>query len=178
MMSSGKKRCYVHHKKFLNESLTQIKNTLEFIRVIRKDPGSPEESQRKALAHAQSIEAVCWSPHSHISTDIYQRIMAAKTQELCCMLLRNALFTVDVTQLCHFDPRVARQPVQPPLLVPVFLAQGSRLENGWPGFPTLDLESIGAFGSEPRDVYAGLGPFEGGGADLESYFEGGSHTRS
>jgi hypothetical protein len=170
MIPTGTKRSYIHRKKYLNESVAQIKVVLEFIRLARKDPGSPESSHKVALEHAQSIEAVCWSPHSRLTADVYQRIMAAKTQELCRMLLRNALPTIDLAQLSRIDPRLAEDPAPPPLPVPVFPTAANSLEGGWPGdFPALETEG---FDSELRDMHAGLSPFEGSGADHEPYFRG------
>ena len=50
-------------------------------------------SEQKAQQHAQEIEAVCWSPHSKISSTDYEKLMNAKTNELCHMLMKKYLRT-------------------------------------------------------------------------------------
>jgi hypothetical protein len=117
-MNTQGKRSYIPRKKYLNDSIVQIKSTLEFIRLTRKDSGSAEQSHKAAVAHAQSIEAVCWSPHSRLSADGYQRIMAAKTQELCWTLLRTAITSLDLAQLQRLGPQLLEPVVAPPRVIP------------------------------------------------------------
>jgi hypothetical protein len=69
------------------------------VRAIRREPGSPDDLQRSAIAHAELIAAACYSPHLHVSADSYQRLMAAKTQEVCVAILRSSIPPETVVQL-------------------------------------------------------------------------------
>lgn len=64
----------------MKDSAPQVKGTLEFIRLARKDPGSPEQSHKATVAQTQSIAAVWWPAYSRLSVEDSRRIMAAKTQ--------------------------------------------------------------------------------------------------
>jgi hypothetical protein len=130
-MSAAAKRSYIPRKKYLNESIVQIKSTLEFIRLTRKDSGSPEQSHRAAVGPAQSIEAVCWSPHSRLSAEGYQRIMAAKTQELCWTLLRGAITSLDLAQFQRLGPRLLEPVVVPPRAIPHPILPSVPREDAW-----------------------------------------------
>lgn len=116
------KRNYIRRKKFLNESMSEIKATLEFIRFARGEKVGTGDSQREAMLHAQAIEAVCWSPHSRLSSDSYQKLMAAKTHELCGTILKKSLPSLDMTQLQKLSsmllPERAKTP-QPTLPIPI-----------------------------------------------------------
>jgi hypothetical protein len=123
--------------------VAKVKSVLEFIQRVRKDPESPESLQKKALSHAQSIEAVCWFPHSRNSPEDYERLMTVKTHELCYVLLRNAFPNICFRQLFHRDPR----PEEPrKVSLPIFPNQQ---ESEWtfefPGFgtePIIPFEEI------------------------------------
>jgi hypothetical protein len=160
-MNATSKRSYIHRKKYLNESITQIKSTLEFIHLARNDSASPEESHKAALAHAQSIEAVCWSPHSHLTAEDYQRIMAAKTQELCWTLIRTAILSLDREQLQRLGPRLLEPAAAPPRAIPlpVFSVAPGPPDEPWQPEPwELDMRPVLG---EAREFGQDLSPFEG-----------------
>ena len=118
------KRNYIRRKKYLNDCIAKIKATFDFIRIMRREKVAPGESERFAMGHAQAIEAVCWSPHSHLSAESYQKLMAAKTQELCRTLLKKSLPALDMTQLQRLSttlvPDRPHTP-QPSLPMPILL---------------------------------------------------------
>lgn len=84
------KRNYIRRKKYLNDSANQIKATLKIIQAAKGEPFTEQNLQRIAYSHAQAIEAVCWSPHSKLSAEGYQKLMNAKTTELCHMFLKKS----------------------------------------------------------------------------------------
>ncbi|KAH0789584.1 hypothetical protein GPJ56_006550 [Histomonas meleagridis] len=67
--------------------------------MVRGTTISPQDCQNQAENHAQTIEAVCWSPHSKISALDYQKLMNAKTQELCWTLLKKSLPPFKIQQI-------------------------------------------------------------------------------
>jgi hypothetical protein len=161
MSSPPPKRNYICRKKYLNESVKEIKEVLEFIRLSGKDSGSPESSEQTALVYAKSIEAFCWLPHSHISPVDYQKIMKAKTQELCRMLLHNTLPTVDFGQLRHLDPQSEKSQKSGKLPLPIFSKQPNPQESGLEfELPSFETESMISFESELRDAQAAMNSFE------------------
>jgi hypothetical protein len=113
MTDASNKRNYIRRKKYLMESVNQIKATLEFIRIARGDLPS-EDIQKQALAHAQAVEAVCWSPRARLSAETYQRLMASKTQEFCRAILKRAVPGIDFGQLQRLT--VLRPESAPPML--------------------------------------------------------------
>jgi hypothetical protein len=147
MSGPGNKRGYIQRKKYLKDCAAHINSVLEFIRLVCRDPGGPEHSQRQALAHAQSIEAFCWSPHSHLSAENYQKIMAAKTQELCHTILIKSLPSFDFPQLCRLaaiisDSSRVRRPVLPMPIIPHLPAPEVAREEDLPApFEGLNIES-------------------------------------
>ena len=98
-VDSRNKRNYIRRKKYLNESVEQIKSTLDFIAFARNEKVSEEQVRKLALLHAESIEAACWSPHTRLSSDNYQTLMSTKTRELCRVILKKALPNFDLQQL-------------------------------------------------------------------------------
>jgi hypothetical protein len=150
MEGAGSKRSYIHRKKYLNDCVTHIKGVLEFIRLVRRDPGGPEDSQRQALVHAQSVEALCWSPHSHLSADSYQKIMAAKTQELCQIILLKSFNFPQFCRLAAIFPECNRppRPVLPMPIIPQRPAPDAARDDDFPSpfeeinieFPTLESQ--------------------------------------
>lgn len=96
--AKGKKRNYIRRKKYLKDCMTEIKVTLDFIRAFRREKPSPSDA-KLAKTHAEEIEAVCWSPHSGLSSEDYQKLMSAKTRELCVTILKKALPSLDWSQL-------------------------------------------------------------------------------
>jgi hypothetical protein len=102
------KRNYIHRKKYLMDCVTQIKATLDFIRAVHGDkPGADTEKQ--ALDHAQAIEAVCWSPRARLSAESYQQLMTTKTYEVCRVILKKSLGTIE---LAH-GPKLTPCPPEP-----------------------------------------------------------------
>jgi hypothetical protein len=162
-METPPKRSYIHRKRYLNDSVHQIKAVLDFIRLVRREPASPEDSHRQALAHAQSIEAVCWRPHSRLPADVYQRMMSAKTQEVCRTILRTSLPSFDFSQLQGMLGRTKNTAPQLPLPILNELSWSDRVEPRGIEFPALenitpdiapyDIDSgpISVFGEETED---------------------------
>lgn len=101
-MSEGKsKRNYIRRKKYLNDTINQIKATLEFLMLAKGETPNRNELTKLATAHAQAIEAACWSPHSRLTAEDYQTLMSAKTRELCIALTKKAVQSFDFTHLSH-----------------------------------------------------------------------------
>jgi len=95
MSDQKNKRNYIRRKKYLNDSVTQICNTLRIIRDALHEGTADLEIQKRALNHAQAIEAACWSPHSRITEEDYKCIMMAKTRELCFALAKQKVPSID-----------------------------------------------------------------------------------
>lgn len=93
------RRNYIQRKKCLNNSVNQIVNVLNFIQVLQKDSISPIEKQKVAFAHAQKIEAACWSPHSKLTPESYEKLISAKTAELCRVLLKKSIPQMDSNKI-------------------------------------------------------------------------------
>jgi hypothetical protein len=172
-MKCDGKRSYIHRKKYLNDCVNHIKGVLEFIRVSRGDAGSPEELCRQALVHAQSIEAVCWSPHSHLSAEGHQKIMAAKTHELCQTILPRAVPSFDFPQFFRLATAVqecARLP-RPSLPMPIIAQRPPPVHEASPfDMPDLDFGPPPAqfFGENGLDFR--LAEFDPGTANLDLTF--------
>jgi hypothetical protein len=176
-MHDGGRRCYVHRKKYLKECITQVKAALEVVRIVRQEPGLPDDCHKLAVAHAESIEAACWSPNSGISPEGYRRMMAAKTQELCCAILRNALPRNDFCQLVQLLNRGSNLSALARPRLPVPIITNASVE-AWPipdpaafEFPALDIErgAVARFedgsGSDPS-----FDAFCGGSGDFRPFF--------
>lgn len=93
------RRNYIQRKKCLNNSVNQIVNVLNFIQVLQKDSVSPIEKQKVAYAHAQKIEAACWSPHSKLTPESYEKLISAKTAELCRVILKKSIPQMDSNKI-------------------------------------------------------------------------------
>jgi len=90
------KRNYIRKKKYLKEAADQIRSTLEFISYAQKEDINSEKLQLISQHHAEAIEAACWSPHIHLSSEEYQTLMNSKTQELCRALILKAFPNIDM----------------------------------------------------------------------------------
>jgi hypothetical protein len=99
MIDLENKRNYIRRKKYLDESAHQIKTTLEFISMASGEAPNSAEIQKTALAHAQGIEATCWSPRPRPTAEAYQQLISTKTAELCRVLTRQAIAGLDAPQL-------------------------------------------------------------------------------
>ena len=75
----------------MNDSYEKIKKTLDFINVAAKLKLSEQEINKKAMTHAQAIEAACWSPHLRLTATEYEDLTAIKTSELCRALTKQYL---------------------------------------------------------------------------------------
>jgi hypothetical protein len=93
------KRNCIRRKKFLNDCACVIKGTLLFISVAHGEKPDHFACQRDAVAHAEAIDAACWSPRTHLSSDSYQRLMHLKTEELCQTLLKRAFSPDELSML-------------------------------------------------------------------------------
>lgn len=104
------RRNYIQRKKCLNNSVNQIVNVLNIIQILQKDTGSPIEKQKVAYEHAQKIEAACWSPHSKLTPESYEKLISAKTQELCRVIFKKSIPQLDsnkiqrLKQICSKNP--------------------------------------------------------------------------
>jgi hypothetical protein len=177
-MNCDGKRSYIHRKKYLNDCVNHIKGVLEFIRLGRQDPGTAEDSHRQAVVHAQSIEAVCWSPHSHLSAESYQKIMVAKTHELCHMILLRSIPSLDFPQfyrLATTVPECARFR-RPSVPMPIIAHKPPPVHEPSP-FDTvsIDLPALD-FGPQPAQFFGengldlGWAEFDPGTANLDLPF--------
>jgi hypothetical protein len=123
MLDLQNKRNYIRRKKYLDQSTAHIKSTLEFIAAVLGEALNPGEIQKAALVHAREIEAACWSPRPRPTAEVYEKLMAAKTAELCCALANHALPSFDFVQLSKVAAlKMASAPTstaaEPPLPLP------------------------------------------------------------
>jgi hypothetical protein len=177
-MNCDGKRSYIHRKKYLNDCVAHIKSVLEFIRLSRGDPGTPEDSHRQAVVHAQSIEAVCWSPHLHLSSENYQKIMAAKTHELCQTIFLRSVPSLDSPQFSRLAasvPESAKLP-RPSVPMPIIADRPPPAHDVSPfDAASIDLPALD-FGRPPAQLFGengldlGLAEFEPGPANLDLPF--------
>lgn len=96
------KRNYIRKKKYLKEAADQIRSTLEFISYAQKEDINSEKLQLISQHHAEAIEAACWSPHIHLTSEEYQTLMNTKTQELCRALILKAFPNIDIKLLQRY----------------------------------------------------------------------------
>ena len=90
-MADSSKRNYIRRKKYMNDSYEKIRKTLDFINLAAKLKLSEQEISKKAMTHAQAIEAACWSPHLRLTASEYEDLTAIKTTELCRALTKQYL---------------------------------------------------------------------------------------
>jgi hypothetical protein len=84
-------RNYVKRKRYLNESIDLIKKTLECLASVRRENPNPAEISQQALSRALEIEATCWTTLPRPANEDYNRVMMAKTREVCVALITNAI---------------------------------------------------------------------------------------
>jgi hypothetical protein len=147
MLDLQNKRNYIRRKKYLDESTAQIKTTLEFIAAVLGDTPSPCEIQRAAVVHAQAIEAVCWSPRPRPTAEVYQKLMAAKTAELCRALAKQALPSFDMGQLSKLATVKTAVPPAPPQP----LAMPHDLDDGFS--PNGDLPNVKLVWEDQNNIF-------------------------
>jgi hypothetical protein len=105
----------------------------------------------------------------------YQKIMKAKTQELCSMLLHNPLPTADFGQLRHLHPQSEKSQKSRKLPLPIFAKQPNPQESGLEfEIPSFETESIVSFEAELRDIQAAMNSFEADLMDEDAFFESSS----
>ena len=97
----NKKRNYIKRKKFLNDNIERIKKTLIFVKMMTNIPINDQEIDKKALLHAQSIEAACWSPHQKLTAKEYEEISAFKANELCHAITKKYIPNLTTPTLHH-----------------------------------------------------------------------------
>ena len=85
------KRNYIRRKKYMNDSYQKIAKTLEFVNTAAKLNFSESEIHKRALSHAQAIEASIWCPHLRLTASEYEGISGAKTTELCRAITKQYL---------------------------------------------------------------------------------------
>ncbi|KAH0789015.1 hypothetical protein GPJ56_007091 [Histomonas meleagridis] len=153
--NKNSKRNYIRRKKYLNDCITQVKATLELVNIARGEKVNIAENQKLALAHAQAIEAVCWSPHSRLSADGYQKLMNAKTNELCRTIIKKSL-PVDLTQLHKIVPIIPERPQtpQPSLPVPIIVPQSAPVIHS--------MDSLFQTQEDDKDSFHFVASFENG----------------
>jgi hypothetical protein len=99
MIDRDNKRNYIRRKKYLDESVSQIRTTLEFIGTASREPPDLSELSKLALRYAEGIDAACWSPRPRPTAEVYQQLISAKTAELCRALIAQAIPNFDFGQL-------------------------------------------------------------------------------
>ena len=109
---------YIRRKKCLNESIALIEKTLFCISKIRKDQADKNELTKLARAHANEVEAACWAPRMKMSDDDYQNLMETKTKELCLVLIKKLLPTIDTSRVILQNHSPASSPPTPQHLIP------------------------------------------------------------
>lgn len=98
-MKQSRKRNYVRKRRYLQNSINQIKEAIDFLHSAKGEPVDEDHSLRQATIFAQRIEAVCWSSHSPITPDGYQQSMETKTNELIFTLLQKEVPNMDSTKI-------------------------------------------------------------------------------
>jgi hypothetical protein len=190
MSACAGKRNYIQRKKYLYDCVSQIKTTLDFIRLARGETVQTASSQSEALAHAQAIEAVCWSPHSRLSAESYQKLMSAKTQELCRTILKKSLTSTDVTHLQKLTAMASDQAKTPSPTLPVPIlpelhghspSPGEFPEIEWSGtfissfdgfsadFPSLQIESVPCPSGRNETLFGSI--FDGFENDMQRHMD-------
>jgi hypothetical protein len=148
-------RNYVKRKRHLNESVDLIKRTLECLASVRGEPMNSAEISRQALARALEIEAACWNSLRRPANEEYNRVMMAKTREVCMALITNAIaprpdanFVRSVLAGVRPPNRVTLPPVPEKTGF-----QGEQPDDLFPQFATIDKDG-------------GMPPYEPGSAAL------------
>lgn len=91
MNSNMTKRSYVRRKKCFSENAHTIESTLTFIQQQLGKGVFSQPLSQLSKHFSKIIEASCWDPRSRINDEVYQRIAASKTDELCHALLSQYL---------------------------------------------------------------------------------------
>jgi hypothetical protein len=155
MLDLQNKRNYIRRKKYLDQSTAHIKSTLEFIAAVLGESRNPGEIQKAALVHAQEIEAACWSPRPRPTAEVYQKLMAAKTAELCRALAAQALPSFDFVQLSKLAALKVppRTTAAPPLLPEVAdeMDDGFSANGDLPNVKLVWDDQPGIFGPDVED---------------------------
>lgn len=113
------RRNYIRRKKCLNESINIIEKTLLCLSSIRKDKIDKSELTKLAKAHANEVEAACWTPRMKMSDDDYQNLMNSKTKELCLVLIKKLMPAIDTTQKKSEISSPASSPQENKFVVPI-----------------------------------------------------------
>lgn len=93
------RRNYIRRKRRFNDCTNLIAKTLCVIKQTKGEPFSEASIKQLAVAYASKIEAACWTPRSKMTDDEYQALTNAKSCELCCAILREALKTVEQSKM-------------------------------------------------------------------------------
>lgn len=85
------KRNYVLRKRFFNQSMAMLKDTIE--RLERSVGAKSDEItiQKMAESRAMEIEASCWDAKKRLKSDEYGRLVMAKTKQVCLALINKTL---------------------------------------------------------------------------------------
>jgi hypothetical protein len=82
------KHNYIRRRKCLNESVIQVKSTLNFINQLLPTKVDPVGIDLFARQRVRKIEAACWNSHTDNMTDeLYQTLLRDNTRQLCLALL-------------------------------------------------------------------------------------------
>jgi hypothetical protein len=175
------KRNYIRRKQHLTDSAKQIRATLEFIRRVRGDD-STEDLQKQAVTHAESIEAVCWSPRARLSAGGYGQLMTSKTQELCTVMLQRSLPGFDISQLQRlavtFKDNFNQVPPNPTFTLPIIpmpqpiVANCGLIEADWAGRAVPSAFDDFTM-TDDRERFGACGAFEPAGLESEGRWMGG-----
>ena len=112
------RRNYIRRKRCLNESISMIEKTLICIFKIRKEQVDKNEITKMAKSHASEVEAACWAPRMKMSDDDYQNLMETRTKELCLVLIKKLIPTIDTTHIQPQNQSPASSPPTPSPPVP------------------------------------------------------------
>ncbi|EAY14160.1 hypothetical protein TVAG_372930 [Trichomonas vaginalis G3] len=113
------RRNYIRRKRCLNESINIIEKTLLCLSSIRKDKIDKSELTKFAKAHANEVEAACWTPRMKMSDEDYQNLMTTKTKELCLVLIKKLMPTIDIPLKKSENASPASSPPENKFVVPI-----------------------------------------------------------
>ena len=99
-MESGSqnKRNYIKRKKCLSDATNLIRQILELIRCLRGPDYFKVDIDKMANAHANIIEAACWSPHTKMNAQEYSNLMMIKAQDVCVALIKQHLSSKELSE--------------------------------------------------------------------------------
>jgi hypothetical protein len=134
-----RRRNYVKRKRYLNESVSLIKKTLEYIATATQSPINPDKITLEATTRAKQVEAACWDSVHRLPDDHYSRLLLAKTRECCFALISLNLgqaALVSFLQFFAFEKWVSQLQIS---VSPRATREEEPPEPSFPQFPSLEL---------------------------------------